>query len=85
MNSSNKHNNRWRQEDITFLQENYGKISLEDIGEHLGKTPMAVRLYVLRHRLDDRHQVRNCLSIVSAIWRISLLASSSIRRRESTK
>jgi len=57
MNNNNKHSNKWRQEDISFLQENYGKMSLEDLGKHLGKTPMAVRLYVLRHRLDDRHQV----------------------------
>lgn len=55
--ANNKHNNRWKKEDAAFLQDNYGKMSLEDMGKQLGKTPMAVRLYALRHRLDDRHQV----------------------------
>lgn len=57
MDSNNKHNNRWSKEDVSYLQENYGKKSLEEMGAHLGKSAMAVRLYVLRHRLDSHHQV----------------------------
>lgn len=36
---------------------NYGRMSLEDMARQLDRSVMAVRLYALRHRLDDKHQV----------------------------
>lgn len=32
-------------------------MSLEDMARQLNRSVMAVRLYALRHRLDDKHQV----------------------------
>lgn len=48
---------RWDKDSAAYLTENYGKVSLEEMARHLGKTVNAVRLYALRHRLDDKHQV----------------------------
>lgn len=50
-------NKKWNKDDVKFLEENYGSMSLENMASHLSRSPMAVRLYVLRHRLDDKHQV----------------------------
>ena len=50
-------NKKWTKDDVKFLEENYGSMSLENMASHLSRSPMAVRLYVLRHRLDDKHQV----------------------------
>lgn len=50
-------NNRWDKESVAFVTENYGKMSLEKMSQHLGRSEMAVRLYALRHRLDSKHQV----------------------------
>lgn len=49
--------NRWDKESIAFVTENYGKMSLGRMAQYLGRSEMAVRLYVLRHRLDSKHQV----------------------------
>lgn len=42
---------RWSKEDKEFLQLNLGKITPAAIGEKLGKTEQAVRLYCYRHRI----------------------------------
>lgn len=33
--------NRWTKQQIDYLSENYGKVSLERMAAHLGKTEMA--------------------------------------------
>ena len=50
-------NKKWTKNEIAYLVENYGRMSLEDMAIHLNRSVMAVRLYALRHRLDDKHQV----------------------------
>lgn len=50
-------NRKWTKNEIAYLVENYGRMSLEDMAIHLKRSVMAVRLYALRHRLDDKHQV----------------------------
>ena len=46
-------NKKWTKNDIAYLVDNYGKVSLEEMASRLGR----VRLYALRHRLDEKHQV----------------------------
>lgn len=50
-------NRKWTKNEIAYLVENYGRMSLEDMAIHLNRSVMAVRLYALRYRLDDKHQV----------------------------
>ena len=50
-------NRKWNKNEISYLVENYGRMSLEDMARQLNRSVMAVRLYALRHRLDDKHQV----------------------------
>lgn len=50
-------NKKWTKNEIAYLVENYGRMSLENMAIHLNRSVMAVRLYALRHRLDDKHQV----------------------------
>lgn len=50
-------NKKWNKKEAAYLIDNYGKMSLEELSANLGRSVMAVRLYALRHRLDDKHQV----------------------------
>lgn len=50
-------NKKWNKKEAAYLVDNYGKMSLEELSANLGRSVMAVRLYALRHRLDDKHQV----------------------------
>lgn len=50
-------NKKWTKNDTAFLVDNYGIMSLEEMAARLGRSTMAVRLFALRHRLDERHQV----------------------------
>ena len=50
---SNKGNNkRWTAEDATYVRQNLGKVSLEDMAVYLERSPMSVRLFILRKRLS---------------------------------
>ncbi len=49
--------NRWTEEDIEYITENWGRMSPESMAAHIGKTANAIRLYALRHRLDSNHQL----------------------------
>lgn len=55
--SAKMSNKKWNKKEASYLVDNYGKMSLEDLSANLGRSVMAVRLYALRHRLDDKHQV----------------------------
>lgn len=50
-------NKKWNRDEVAYLVDNYGKMSLEDLSRELNRSVMAVRLYALRHRLDDKYQV----------------------------
>lgn len=52
-----KVNNRWSRDQIAYLSDNYGKVSFGRMAAHLGKSEMAVRLYVLRHRMGEKYQL----------------------------
>lgn len=42
---------RWTREDVTYLVDSFGRVSLQDIARKLDRTEMSVRLYIHRHRL----------------------------------
>lgn len=58
-----KGNRRWNSEDDEFVRQNLGKMSFEDMGKHLERSPMSVRLYVLRRKLTTGQLVKRNLLI----------------------
>lgn len=51
-------NKRWTEEDATFVKNNLGKLSFEQMGRDLNRSAMSVRLFVLRNRLTVGLQVK---------------------------
>lgn len=51
-------NKRWTEEDATFVKNNLGKLSFEQMGRALNRSAMSVRLFVLRNRLTVGLQVK---------------------------
>ncbi|MBM6865864.1 XRE family transcriptional regulator [Bacteroides caecigallinarum] len=45
-------NGSWKQNEIDFLTENIGKLTLAEMATTLGKTELAVKLYMHRHRMN---------------------------------
>ena len=58
-----KGNKRWDSYDEEYVRENLGRLSFEDMGRHLGRSPMSVRLYVLRRKLTTGQLVKRNLLI----------------------
>jgi len=58
-----KGNRRWNSQDDEFVRKNLGKMSFEDMGEYLERSPMSVRLYVLRRKLTTGQLVKRNLLI----------------------
>lgn len=48
---SNSKNKKWTSEDVEYVKENLGYVSLEVMARYLGRSSMPVRLYILRNRL----------------------------------
>ena len=51
-------NKRWTEEDATFVKNNLGKLSFEQMGRALNRSAMSVRLFALRNRLTVGLQVK---------------------------
>ena len=51
-------NKRWTENDITFVKQNLGKLSFEQMGWELNRSAMSVRLFALRNRLTVGLQVK---------------------------
>lgn len=51
-------NKRWTENDISFVKDNLGKLSFEQMGRELNRSAMSVRLFVLRNRLTVGLQVK---------------------------
>ena len=51
-------NKRWTEEDATFVKNNLGKLSFEQMGSALNRSAMSVRLFALRNRLTVGLQVK---------------------------
>lgn len=41
----------WKKDEIQYLKDNVGKQSFKDIASHLGRTVLAIHLYVHRYRI----------------------------------
>ena len=48
----------WTPEQEAFLKKSIGKLTLEQIGMHLGKSALAVKLYMHRHRMSVGPKVK---------------------------
>lgn len=48
----------WTREDISYLVQNHGRLPLKEIARKLDRSELAVRLYVLHHRLQPEGQRR---------------------------
>ena len=46
----------WREEEVKFLKENYGKIPMSELSEILGRSPSAIDKKVRREKLDKMTQ-----------------------------
>lgn len=44
-------NGRWKPEEEYFVQENAGKLTLAEMSAHVGRSPLAVQLYMHRKKI----------------------------------
>lgn len=66
---ANSKANKWTDADDRYLRDNIGKTSFQDICRYLGRSATAVRLYILRQRIEvpgqhvKNNMLRNLLQI----------------------
>ena len=58
---SNGKNKRWTAQEAKYIQQSLGKVSFEDMAAYLGRSPMSVRLFVLRRRMTPGPLVKRNL------------------------
>ena len=58
---SNEKNKRWNVQEAEYIQQSLGKVSFEDMAAYLGRSPMSVRLFVLRRRMTPGPLVKRNL------------------------
>ena len=58
---SNGKNKRWTAQETDYIQQSLGKVSFEDMAASLGRSPMSVRLFVLRRRMTPGPLVKRNL------------------------
>lgn len=58
---SNGKNKRWTAQETEYIQQSLGKVSFEDMAAYLGRSPMSVRLFVLRRRMTPGPLVKRNL------------------------
>lgn len=58
---SKMNNTRWSAEEKEFVEKHIGKLSFETIGSQIGRSELAVKLFVHRSRIPVRKSVRNNL------------------------
>jgi xre family toxin-antitoxin system, antitoxin component len=58
---SNGKNKRWTAQEAEYIQQSFGKVSFEDMAAYLGRSPMSVRLFVLRRRMTPGPLVKRNL------------------------
>ena len=51
-------NKRWTEEDATFVKNNLGKLSFEQMGRALNRSAMSVRLFALRNILMEMLKIK---------------------------
>lgn len=60
---NNVKNKRWTGQDADYVRQSLGRVSIEDMAFALGRSPMSVRLFILRKRLSVGPQVKRNLLI----------------------
>ena len=60
---NNAKNKRWSAEDDAYVRQHLEKISLENMAVYLGRSPMSIRLYILRRRITVGHVVKRNLLV----------------------
>lgn len=66
---ANKREYKWTETDDKFVRDNIGRMPYKELCKHLGRSEKAVRLYVLRQRIDvpglkvKKNLLRNLLQI----------------------
>mgnify|MGYP001670232985 FL=1 len=63
MRKQNHKNKRWTADDAAYIRQHYGRVSLENMAAHLGRSSMAVRLYILRNRMTTGRTVKRNLLV----------------------
>ena len=58
---SNGKNKRWTAQEAEYIHQSLGKVSFEDMAAYLGRSPMSVRLFVLRRRMTPGPLVKRNL------------------------
>lgn len=58
---SNGKSKRWTAQEAEYIQQSLGKVSFEDMAAYLGRSPMSVRLFVLRRRMTPGPLVKRNL------------------------
>lgn len=58
---SNGKNRRWTSQEAEYIRQSLGKISFEDMAAYLGRSPMSVRLFVLRRRMTSGSLIKRNL------------------------
>lgn len=54
-------NKRWTAQEAEYIQQSLGKVSFEDMAASLGRSPMSVRLFVLRRRMTPGSLIKRNL------------------------
>ena len=63
MRKQNHKNKRWTADDAAYIRQHYGRVSLKNMAAHLGRSSMAVRLYILRNRMTTGRTVKRNLLV----------------------
>ena len=63
MRKQNHKNKRWTADDAAYIRQHYGRVSLENMAAQLGRSSMAVRLYILRNRMTTGRTVKRNLLV----------------------
>lgn len=58
---NNGKNKRWTAPEADYIQQSLGKVTLDDMATHLKRSPMSVRLFILRRRLSPKPLIKRNL------------------------
>ena len=64
---------KWTTAEKKFVTENVGKLSLQEMGDRINRSPVAVKMFILRNRIDIGNKVnRNILQEILKIKFVNL-------------
>lgn len=65
---SNMNHGRWKDEEEQYIRENAGKLTFEEMANHVNKSPLAVQLFMHRRKIVTGQTVKR--NLVQEILRI---------------